>query len=300
MNNYRDVLFNSEYLSNVQKYYGWSDDVANYSLEGMLNTLEKLQDWRIDQMLAKNREHQLNLNHGQGGIGLEVGFGTGSLTVSARRRGLNIIGVDYTGEYMRVARELAILAGQEDKNLYNILRQGDVEDLQFPNNYFSLVICSGVLQYVGDVFAAMREIMRILAPGGVLLVDTPDYRFPYEATYNIPWIPFMKKGVARAWLEGFQKPDGGLKYIHYISLPHCLGIMKAIGFDILDAHTTVPEDDLPLEISKFTSGQALDDLVGDPEAAFLLARKVNKEGLQTKPCSFIISAKKSDETVLPR
>lgn len=300
MPDFREVLFKSPYLSNVQKFYGWSDSVAKYSMEGMLATIEKLQDWRIDNMLAKDREHNLKLLHGEGGLGLEVGFGTGSLTVGARRRGLNVIGVDYTAEYIRVARELAILAGMDNKDLYQVFRQGNVEDLCFPSNHFSLVICSGVLQYVGDVLAAMREILRTLQPGGILLVDVPDYRFPYEATYNIPWVPFMKMKVAEAWLEGFEKPTRGLKYIKYISLPHCLGMMTSMGFDILDAHTTVSEAEIPSEIQNVLTGQSQDHLINDPERAYLLARKVNRDKVRAKPCSFIITAQKPRVNTSPK
>jgi ubiquinone/menaquinone biosynthesis C-methylase UbiE len=292
MSAYRRVLFASEYLANVEKFYGWSTEVANISLEGMQASLETLQDWRVDNMLAKNRDHGLKLLKGEGGVGLEVGFGTGSLTICARRRGLHILGIDYTAEYMRVARQLASIAGLDDQELYQVFRQGNIEDLSFPNNHFGLIICSGVLQYVGDIFAAMREMLRTLKPGGIVLLDSPDSRFPYEATYNIPWIPFMKKNVASAWLAGYDKPQRGLEYIKYVSLPHCLGIMKAVGFNILDARTTVPEETIAREIDKVLAGHSPDYLLDDPEKAFVMARKARREAIRIQPSSFIISAQK--------
>jgi ubiquinone/menaquinone biosynthesis C-methylase UbiE len=299
MPGYRQVLFSSEYLTNIKKLYGWTSEVATFSLGGMVASLETLEDWRVDNMLAMDLDHGLKLRQGEGGIGLEVGFGTGSLTICARRRGLNIVGIDYTAEYMRVARELASMAGLDDRELYQVLRQDNVEDLSFPKNHFALIICSGVLQYVGDIFAAMREMLRTLKPGGIMLLDAPDYRFPFESTYNIPWVPFMKEKVARAWLEGFDKPEKGLKFIKYVSLPHCLGIMKAVGFNILKAHTTVSGVEISKEIDKVLVGYSSDYLVDDPEKAFLMARKVNREGLRLKPCSFIITAQKPFDKTVP-
>jgi SAM-dependent methyltransferase len=299
MPDYRRVLFGSAYLSNVQKFYGWSAEVAAFSLNGMAASLEELQDWRVDNMLVNNRDYNLALGPQEGGAALEIGFGTGSLTICARRRGLNIMGIDYTADYMRVARELARLAGFDDREAYRMFRQGDVRDLRFASNHFSLITASGILQYVDDILASMREILRTLRPGGILLLDAPDYRFPYESTYNIPWIPFMKKDAAAAWLEGFEKPDEGLAYIHYISLPHCLGIMKAVGFKILDAHTTLAESEIPRQIEKVLMGQMPDDLADDPEKVFLLARRVDRAKIQVEPCSFLITAQKPLEGAHP-
>lgn len=50
---------------------------------------------------------------------------------------------------------------------------GDVERMPFADGSFQTVICTEVLEHVPDPGAALREIRRVLAPGGLLLGSTP-------------------------------------------------------------------------------------------------------------------------------
>lgn len=49
----------------------------------------------------------------------------------------------------------------------------DVTSLPFDETSFDLVICSHVLEHIPDDMAAMRELRRVLVPGGVLLAQGP-------------------------------------------------------------------------------------------------------------------------------
>jgi ubiquinone/menaquinone biosynthesis C-methylase UbiE len=55
--------------------------------------------------------------------------------------------------------------------------------LPFPDGSFDAVICSSVLyhQWVGDIARAVREMHRVLRPGGVLLVNVPAFPFLHTA-----------------------------------------------------------------------------------------------------------------------
>jgi SAM-dependent methyltransferase len=52
----------------------------------------------------------------------------------------------------------------------------DITRLPFPDSTFDLVICCHVLEHIPDDVTAMRELCRITAPGGVVLIQ-------------VPWIP---------------------------------------------------------------------------------------------------------------
>jgi SAM-dependent methyltransferase len=62
----------------------------------------------------------------------------------------------------------------------------DITDMELPDGSFDLILCSHVLEHVPDDRAAMSELHRVLADGGLALVLTP-YR-PEVPTYEDPSI----------------------------------------------------------------------------------------------------------------
>lgn len=49
----------------------------------------------------------------------------------------------------------------------------DITDIQFPDDSFDVILCSHVLEHVGDDLKAMRELRRILKPGGWAILQVP-------------------------------------------------------------------------------------------------------------------------------
>ena len=62
----------------------------------------------------------------------------------------------------------------------------DISDMNLPDSSFDLILCSHVLEHVADDRAAMRELHRVLADGGLALILVP-YR-PGVTTYEDPSI----------------------------------------------------------------------------------------------------------------
>jgi hypothetical protein len=62
----------------------------------------------------------------------------------------------------------------------------DITKMDLPDGSFDLILCSHVLEHVPDDRAAMRELRRVLSPGGLALVLVP-YR-PEVTTYEDPSI----------------------------------------------------------------------------------------------------------------
>jgi ubiquinone/menaquinone biosynthesis C-methylase UbiE len=52
---------------------------------------------------------------------------------------------------------------------------GDALDLPFPANYFSIIVCSEVLEHIPDFKQAIREFHRVLKKEGVLIVSSPNW-----------------------------------------------------------------------------------------------------------------------------
>jgi SAM-dependent methyltransferase len=60
------------------------------------------------------------------------------------------------------------------------------EHLPFPNNSFDLVLSHEVLEHVADDAAALREMVRVLRPGGRIVLFVPNRGYPFE-THGIYW-----------------------------------------------------------------------------------------------------------------
>jgi SAM-dependent methyltransferase len=54
------------------------------------------------------------------------------------------------------------------------LQTGDVRRLDFENDTFEMVVCFEVIEHVVDPFIVLDELVRVLAPGGLLLISSPN------------------------------------------------------------------------------------------------------------------------------
>lgn len=66
------------------------------------------------------------------------------------------------------------------------LRQAALDALPFEDGAFDLVLCSQVIEHVPDAPAAMRELARVLTPGGTLVISTDNERNLVTRSLNAP------------------------------------------------------------------------------------------------------------------
>ena len=103
---------------------------------------------------------------------LDVGMGAGFLCAELDRRGWVVSGVDIAPAMVEGAR--ARLPHRCD-----MLVQGSIHALSFEDERFDAVVATGVLEYaVDDIEGAVRELGRVLEPGGVAVVSYPNHRAP--------------------------------------------------------------------------------------------------------------------------
>lgn len=106
---------------------------------------------------------------------LDVGCGGGRTIakLAAVATGGKVSGVDYSGESVRVASGLnadAIRAGRVE------IRRASVSKLPFPDATFDLVTAVETHYYWPDLANDVREVRRVLKPGGRLLVIAESYK----------------------------------------------------------------------------------------------------------------------------
>jgi ubiquinone/menaquinone biosynthesis C-methylase UbiE len=95
---------------------------------------------------------------------LEVAIGTGR-NLAFYPAGVRLSGIDLSPAMLERARERAGELGVEVD-----LREGDAQDLPFPDESFDTVVCTLSLCNVPDDRRAMAEMKRVLRPGGRLLL----------------------------------------------------------------------------------------------------------------------------------
>ena len=126
-----------------------------------LDTLEK------DYLPVLQEKCSLLIKMLEGKKILEVGCGTGNLLHLLSTNDFELSGTDYSNDYLIKARK---------KNPDIAFFQGDLTDIKsweiYRNSYDS-IICSEVLEHIKDDLTALRIILSLLKPNGVLIITVP-------------------------------------------------------------------------------------------------------------------------------
>jgi 2-polyprenyl-6-hydroxyphenyl methylase/3-demethylubiquinone-9 3-methyltransferase len=98
---------------------------------------------------------------------LDVGCGGGLLAEPLARVGCRVTGVDPSRGSLEVARAHAHASGLDIDYVHGV-----AEALPADDDVFDAVVCCDVLEHVTDLGATIREVARVLRPGGLYLYDT--------------------------------------------------------------------------------------------------------------------------------
>jgi len=106
----------------------------------------------------------------EGEIVLDLGSGAGTdVLISARRVGPSgrAIGLDMTDEMLALARQNAVEAGAENVEFL----KGHIEEIPLDDGSVDVVISNCVINLSGDKPRVLREVARVLKPGGRVAVS---------------------------------------------------------------------------------------------------------------------------------
>lgn len=127
-----------------------------------------------------------NLNIKDGDNILEIGFGNGRhfSELKARARNLKITGIDLSPEMVKEAvRKNKELSASGSMNV----SVGSSDRMQFDNNSFDIIFCVNVIYFWENPSAHLKEIHRVLKPGGFFCVG-------FRPKENLSKFPFSKFG----------------------------------------------------------------------------------------------------------
>ncbi|HEV2914015.1 MAG TPA: class I SAM-dependent methyltransferase [Pyrinomonadaceae bacterium] len=186
-------------------------------------------DWaRAGRCESMERAHRptgeqaiARMNVGKGSRVLDLGCGSGWATRLLAGQAVDgiVIGIDISDEMIERARKLSADYGNVE------FRLASAERLPFEDDYFSHAFSMESLYYYADIAAALREVHRVLEPGG-LFVTVVDLYEENEPSHQ--------------WIEQLNVPISFLSIAQYRALFEEAGFSNVLDERLIDP-TPVPE-----------------------------------------------------------
>ncbi|HEX7165806.1 MAG TPA: methyltransferase domain-containing protein [Acidimicrobiales bacterium] len=156
---------------------------------------------------------------------LDVGAGAGRHAFEALRRGAHVAAVDLDDASLKDVG--AMVAGLYDAGDLSpetsgaVCIKGSALDLPFPDASFDRAIAAEVMEHIPDDEGAIRELARVVRPGGRVAITVPRW-FPELVNWTLSdnyHAPAAVGGHIRIYREGVLRDR-----------------MEAAGFDVVDRH----------------------------------------------------------------
>ncbi len=126
------------------------------------------------------------LSRHRGGRILDCGCGAGMMAEYCVNLGFEFFGIDISKGMIQQCQEQF---GHLSRAHFSV---GRIQQLDFEDRYFDVILSMGVLEYLQDVPAAIEEMTRVLKPGGTILFSCLNRASPCWA-----WGSFYEKARAR-------------------------------------------------------------------------------------------------------
>ena len=160
----------SELFASIATRYDLINDIQSFGLH-------RWWKHRLVQLAPVGRDCQA----------LDVCCGTGDLTLALASRGFETTGVDFSEPMLSVARRRG--ARRKEKGRPRFI-QGDALQLPFASDSFDVVTVAYGLRNLADVDAGLRELTRVLRPGGTLLIL--EFGKPASALLRWLWFGYLR------------------------------------------------------------------------------------------------------------
>jgi SAM-dependent methyltransferase len=116
---------------------------------------------------------------------LDGGCGPAFIAVELLKNGCDYWGMDAS------RRMLELASGHLPQDACAHLAIGDVQYVPYADGSFNTALCIGVIERTPDDQAVLRELLRVLKPGGTLLVSYPNLLSPYAFWKNFVYYPVV-------------------------------------------------------------------------------------------------------------
>lgn len=119
---------------------------------------------------------------------LDVGCGTGNMSVQLAKLGCTVIGID-------VSENMLLKAHQKGKDLPVHFEKMNASNLNFLTDYFDAVVSVTAFEFIKYPEAAFCEMLRVVKPNGSIVVGTLNKNSKWGELYSS--VEFRKKTIFR-------------------------------------------------------------------------------------------------------
>jgi SAM-dependent methyltransferase len=157
---------------------------------------------------------------------MEVGPGSGVYLRHLLELAPSVVALDIDDQFLGHARKLA----EQDGRL-EVMR-ADITSTGLPGSAFDLILCSEVVEHIADSLRAIRQIRRLLRPGGLLVLSTPHKWSTLELVGRIAFLPGIVEIVR--WIYGEAILETG--HINLLTRAEIERQLCEAGFEICERH----------------------------------------------------------------
>ncbi|WP_235821880.1 class I SAM-dependent methyltransferase [Gottfriedia acidiceleris] len=122
---------------------------------------------------------------------LEVAPGPGYLSIELAKMGFDVTGVELSSDFVNIEKNNAMEA-----NVLVDFKEGNASNLPCDDNTFDFIVCSAAFKNFKDPVKALKEMYRVLKPGGTSLIIDMNY----NATSKD-----IESEIKRTGMKGFDK-----------------------------------------------------------------------------------------------
>tara|TARA_B100000508_G_scaffold121389_1_gene103033 strand:+ start:10924 stop:11979 length:1056 start_codon:yes stop_codon:yes gene_type:complete len=157
----------------------------------------------------------MGLDACESGKMLDIGCGNGHLIKRLAKMGWEVEGMDFDPMAVEYCKSQGLNA-----------KSGDFFELNYPSDYYDAVTLSHVIEHVPDPKKTIREVFRILKPGGKIVMETPNSKsWMYTDLFQSEWLHLHPPA-----------------HIHVFNLSNLKQIVLESGFEVEVANSNVRND----------------------------------------------------------
>ncbi len=190
-------------------------------------------------------QHERHFGAQQTGRMLDFGCGGGGFMLAALNAGHDAWGVEVDTERQAQFLNISERNFPQWKDRFELY---EGRFLSYPSNHFDGIYSWFVFEHVTDPQTSLREISRVLKPGGTLYIQAEDVRNVWEGHALAPWPPYLPREFAGAYLDGLGKGDQSdfiTNYVVYTSAPALTEILTTLGMEVVYSNAKPSRPSIP-------------------------------------------------------